>query len=87
MVEVNFRRGSSKKLCDKQKIKQEKTTADPPQSNGVAKRAISIIESAGLAAKIQALGMYPNQDIPSGNSPWTCSQNSSIGDVPEPGYS
>ena len=57
-------------LCDKEKIKQEKTTADSPQLNAVAERAIGIIESAGLAAKIQALEMYPNQDIPSGYSLW-----------------
>ena len=65
-----FLEGEFEQLCDKEKIKQEKTTADSPQFNAAAERAIGIIESAGLAAKIQALEMYPNQDIPSADSLW-----------------
>lgn len=37
---------------------------------GVAERAIGIIESAGVATKVQALEMYLNQIIPSGDNLW-----------------
>ena len=35
--------GMFEKLCDEEKIKQERTTTDSPQFNGVVERAISII--------------------------------------------
>ncbi|CAM9389968.1 unnamed protein product, partial [Sphacelaria rigidula] len=49
-----FLEGAFGELCDRKNIKQEKTTADSPQFNGVAERALGIIETAGLAARIQA---------------------------------
>ena len=52
------------------KIRQEFTTADPPQYNGVAERQIAIIEAAGLAARIQAAAKYPNEVCPRGESLW-----------------
>lgn len=39
-------------LRDGEKIKQEKTTADCPEVNGVTQRAIGIIDTTGLAAKL-----------------------------------
>lgn len=60
MVEVDSRRREIKELRDEEKIKQDKTTADSPQSDGVAERAIGIIDSASRTAKIQALEIYPN---------------------------
>ncbi|CAM9745032.1 unnamed protein product, partial [Sphacelaria rigidula] len=65
-----FSEGAFEELCDREKIKQEKITADSPQSNGVAERAIDFIESAGLAAKIQASEIYPNQNIPTSKNLW-----------------
>ena len=52
------------------KIRQEFTTADPPQYNGVAERQIAIIEAAGLAARIQAAAKCPNEVCPRGESLW-----------------
>ena len=48
-------------LCTTEKIRQEFTTADSPQCNGVAERQIAIIEAPGLAARIQAATKYPNK--------------------------
>ena len=47
-----FSRGAFGALCTTEKIRQEFTTADSPQYNGVAERQIAIIEAAGLAARI-----------------------------------
>ena len=45
------------------KIRQEFTTADPPQYNAVAGRQIAIIEAAGLVARIQAAAKYRNEIV------------------------
>ena len=47
-----FSKGALGALCTTEKIRQEFTTADSPQYNGVAERQIAIIEAAGLAARI-----------------------------------
>ena len=52
------------------KIRQEFTTDDPPQYNGVAERQIAIIEAAGHAARIQAAAKCPNEVCPRGESLW-----------------
>ena len=57
-------------LCRERGIKPEFTTADSPQFNGVAERAIAMTESAGKAAIIQAGLNFPGMGIPSGNSLW-----------------
>ena len=46
-----FSKGAFGALCTKEKIRQEFTTADSPQYNGVAERQIAIIEAAGLASR------------------------------------
>ena len=41
-------------LCRERNTKQEFTTANSPEYNGVAERGLAVIESAALAARIQA---------------------------------
>ena len=42
-------------MCRDRNIIQEFTTADSPEFNGVAERRIAMVESAGLAAHLQAI--------------------------------
>ena len=49
-----FNQGEFGQLCRERNIKQEFTTADSPEYNGVAERGLAMIESAALAARIQA---------------------------------
>ena len=56
--------------CREWHIRQEFTTADSPQFNGVAEWGIAMIESAGKAATIEAGLNVPGMGIPSGNSLW-----------------
>ncbi|CAM9415846.1 unnamed protein product, partial [Sphacelaria rigidula] len=65
-----FSEGAFEELCDKERSDQEKTTADSLQYNGVAERAIGIIKSAGLVAKIQASETYPNHNNSSSKNLW-----------------
>ena len=65
-----FSKGAFGALCPTEKIRQEFTTADFPQYNGVAQRQIAIIEAAGLATRIQAAARYPNEIFPCGESLW-----------------
>ena len=52
-------------LCRERTIKQEFTTADSRQEyNGVAERGLAVIESAPLAARLQASKLFPGFDIP-----------------------
>ena len=45
-------------LCRKRGIKQEFTPADSPKYNGVAERALALINDTALAARIQAQVLY-----------------------------
>ena len=65
-----FSKGAFGALCTTEKIRQEFTTADSPQYNGVAERQIAIIEAADLAARIQAAAKYSNEVFPHGESLW-----------------
>ena len=47
-------RGDFAKLCRSHSIRQEVTTADSAKFNGVAERHIAMVESAGIAAQVQA---------------------------------
>ena len=49
-----FSKGVFGALCTTERIRQEFTTANSPQYNGIAERQIAIVEAEGLAAKIQA---------------------------------
>ena len=52
--------GAFEELCRKRGIKQDLTTADSPKHNGVAGRALGLINDAAVAARIQATELYPN---------------------------
>ena len=55
-------------LCRKRGIKEEFTPADSPKYNGVAERALALINDTALAARIQARVLYPG--APSYPSLW-----------------
>ena len=52
-------------------IKQEFTTADSPQFNEVAKRALDLIETAAMARRIQTRELLPGAQLPATESLWT----------------
>ena len=57
-------------LCRLRCIKQEFTTADSPQYNGVAERALGLIETAAMAGRIQARELFPGAQLPATESLW-----------------
>ena len=57
-----FLRGFGK-LCRKRGIKQEFTPAYSPKYNGVAERALTLINDAALAGRIQAPVLYPAASV------------------------
>ena len=65
-------------LCRSRDIKQEFTTADSPQFNGVAGRALDLIETAAIGRRIQARELFPGAQLPATESlcaeasHWTC---------------
>ena len=65
-----FRGGEFGDLCRTRGIKQEFTTADSPQFNGVAERALGLIETAAMAGRIQARELYPGAQLPATDSLW-----------------
>ena len=68
---AEFKGGAFADICRERRIRQEFTTADSPQFNGVAERGIAMIESAGKAVIIHAGLNFPGMGITSGNSLWT----------------
>ena len=62
--------GNFGELCRSRCIKQEFTTADSPQYNGVAERALGLIEKAAMAGRIQAHELFPNVQLPATESLW-----------------
>ena len=64
-----FSEGKCGKLCRERNIKQEFTTAaDSPEYNSVAERELALIESAALAARIQASELFSGFNVPEGPS-------------------
>ena len=55
-------------MCKDRNIRQEYTTADSPEFNGVAERRTAMVESAGLPAHLQA--KVENPGAPKGASMW-----------------
>ena len=47
-------------LCRRRGIKQESTPADSPKYNGVAERALGLVNDAAVAARIQATELNPS---------------------------
>ena len=67
---AEFKSGYFADLCRERGIRQEFTTANSPQFNGVAERGIAMIESTGKAALIQAKCMFSGMGIPLSDSLW-----------------
>ena len=67
---AEFESGYFADLCRERGIRQEFTTANSPQFNGVAERGIAMIESTGKAALIQAKCMFAGMGIPLRDSLW-----------------
>ena len=65
-----FRGGKFRDLCRLQCIKQEFTTADSLQFNGVAECALGLIETAAMAGRIQARELFPGAQVPATESLW-----------------
>ena len=57
-------------LCRSRCMKQEFTTADSPQFNEVAERALGLIETAAMAGRIQARELFPGTQLPATESLW-----------------
>ena len=70
-----FSEGKFGKLYRERNIKQEFTTADSPEYNGVGERGLALIESAALAARIQASELFPGFNVPEGPSLWAEAMN------------
>ena len=51
-------------------IKQEFTTADSPYLNGVAERALGLIETAAMMGPIQACQLFHSAKLPATESLW-----------------
>ena len=62
-------------LCQELKIKQEFTTTDSPEYNGVAERGLAVIESAPLAPRVQASELFPDYSFSEGASLWADAMN------------
>ena len=54
-----FNQGEFRQRCRKRSIKKGFTTVDSPAYNSVAERGLAMIESAALAARIQASELFP----------------------------
>ena len=63
-----FRVGKFGNLRRSRGIKQEFTTADSPQFNGVAQRALGLIETAVMAGRIQIRERFPGAQLPATES-------------------
>ena len=59
-----FRGGKFGDLRRSGGIKQEFTTADSPQFNGVAERALGLIETAAVAGRFHARELFPGAQLP-----------------------
>ena len=50
-------------ICRSRGIKQEFTTADSPQFNGVAERALGLIETAAMTDRTQSQKLFPSAQL------------------------
>ena len=57
-------------MCRRHRIKRELTTAQSPKFNGVAERALGIIEKTAKAGRIEAALLFPEANIPQGRDLW-----------------
>ena len=59
-------------MCNEPLIKQEFTPAYSPQFNGVAERGVGMIETAAMAARIQAKVLFGHVQLPETDKLWAC---------------
>ena len=57
-------------MCDELLIKQHITPAYSPQFNGVAERGLDMIETAAMAARIQAKVLFGHVQLPETDKLW-----------------
>ena len=57
-------------LCRSRCIRQEFTKADSPKYNGVAERALGLIETTAMAGRIQACELFPGAQLPATEPLW-----------------
>ena len=57
-------------MCRLYRVKQEFTNAKSPELNGVAERALGIIQNAALAARIQAPILFSHVELPLSETLW-----------------
>ena len=67
---AEFKSGYFADLCRERGTRQEFTTADSPQFNGVAERGIAMIEATGKGTLIQAKHMFSGMGISLSDSLW-----------------
>ena len=65
-----FKKGKIGKLCRERNMKQEFSTTDSPEYNGVAEGGLAMIESAALAIRIHTSELFPACSITEGSSLW-----------------
>ena len=65
-----FRGGTCRDLCRSRGIKQEFTTAESPRFNGVAERALGLIDTAAMTGRVQARKRFPCVQSPAPASLW-----------------
>ena len=65
-----FRGGTFADLCRSRGIKQQFTTADSSQFNGVAERALDWIAMAAMAGRNQGRELFPGAHLPETESLW-----------------
>ena len=71
-----FNGGKLGKLCrEGNNKKQDFTTADSPEYNGVAERGLAMLISDALAARIQAPELFPGLSVPGGSLLWVEAMN------------
>ena len=62
--------GSFGDLCRDRGIKQEFTCQDSPEMNGIAERALGLIEASAMAAHFQAKEIFAGIPLPTSDRLW-----------------
>ena len=70
-----FRGGTFGDLCRTRCLTQAFTTVNSSQFNGVAERALGLIETAAIAGRIQAREPFPGAQLPATESLWAEASN------------
>lgn len=65
-----FSGGAFRELCEERGIRQEFTTPDTPQLNGVVERGLAIVQEAAQAACLEAPRLFPDVQTPATASLW-----------------